>query len=114
MLALALLSLLIFLGYLYHAVLWEKGVQFYRFFSDREKVEAFVEAFGKGAPIALIVIQILQVAFAPFPGEATGGFVGALALAARCRSAARLPPIASSLPGRPRAPCKSRATIGSQ
>lgn len=77
LLAFAVLGILILLGYLYSALLWEKGVQFYRFFSNKEAVTTFVNSFGKGtAPMALMAIQLLQVLFAPIPGEATGGFIG--------------------------------------
>ncbi|MEE8399522.1 MAG: VTT domain-containing protein [Desulfobacterales bacterium] len=73
----AVLAILIFLGYQHSAFLWEEGAQFYRFFSDKEAVTRFVNSFGKGtAPIVLMVIQFLQVLFAPIPGEATGGFIG--------------------------------------
>ena len=43
--------------------------------TDREKVEGFVASFGAGAPLVFMAIQVLQVIFAPIPGEATG-FVG--------------------------------------
>lgn len=41
-------------------------------FSDRERCRAFISAFGMAAPLAFMGIQILQVIFAPIPGEATG------------------------------------------
>ena len=47
----------------------------YRWIADREQVEQFVAAFGRGAPIVFMVLQILQVILAPVPGEATG-FIG--------------------------------------
>jgi uncharacterized membrane protein YdjX (TVP38/TMEM64 family) len=47
----------------------------YRMFTDREKIRAFILQFGMGAPLAFMVIQVLQVIFAPVPGEATG-FIG--------------------------------------
>ena len=45
------------------------------FFRTREQIKIFVASFGQGAPVIFIIIQILQVLFAPFPGEATG-FIG--------------------------------------
>ena len=33
----------------------------YRWISDRDQVEQFISAFGNGAPIAFMVLQILQV-----------------------------------------------------
>jgi len=47
----------------------------YRWISDRDQVEQFVAAFGRGAPLAFMSLQILQVVLAPVPGEATG-FIG--------------------------------------
>jgi uncharacterized membrane protein YdjX (TVP38/TMEM64 family) len=67
--------ILIVLGYLYRIPLWEKATYYYDIFTDREKIKAFVTSFGTGAPVVFIIIQILQVLLAPFPGEATG-FIG--------------------------------------
>ena len=47
----------------------------YRWIADRQQVEQFVTAFGNGAPLAFMALQILQVVLAPVPGEATG-FIG--------------------------------------
>src|SRR5512137_50302 len=43
-----------------------------RFYSSRKEVKAFLTSFGPYAPIPFIVLQALQVVFAPVPGEATG------------------------------------------
>ena len=66
---------LVVLGYLYRIPLWEKTTYYYDIFTDREQIKAFVTSFGKAAPVVFIIIQILQVLLAPFPGEATG-FIG--------------------------------------
>ena len=66
---------LVVLGYLYRIPLWEKATYYYEIFTDREQIKAFVMSFGTGAPVVFIIIQILQVLLAPFPGEATG-FIG--------------------------------------
>ncbi len=50
-------------------------VFYYDIFTDREKIKALVASFGAAAPAAFILVQILQVIFAPVPGEATG-FIG--------------------------------------
>ena len=50
----------------------------YRWISDRDQVEHFVSAFGRAAPAAFMTLQILQVIFAPIPGEATGVIGGYL------------------------------------
>jgi uncharacterized membrane protein YdjX (TVP38/TMEM64 family) len=46
-----------------------------RFYSSRQEVKAFLHSFGPYAPLPFIVLQALQVVFAPIPGEATG-FLG--------------------------------------
>ena len=66
---------LVVLGYLYRIPLWEKTTYYYDIFTDREQIKVFVTSFGTGAPVVFIIIQILQVLLAPFPGEATG-FIG--------------------------------------
>jgi uncharacterized membrane protein YdjX (TVP38/TMEM64 family) len=55
--------------------IWEKITDLYRFFSDREKIRLLVSSFGTSAPPVFMLVQILQVIFAPVPGEATG-FIG--------------------------------------
>ena len=47
----------------------------FRFISDREQVKTFVYGFGTAAPLVFIGLQVLQVIFAPVPGEASG-FIG--------------------------------------
>ncbi len=49
--------------------------QFWAVVSDREETARFVAAFGDGAPVVFMLFQVLQVIFAPVPGEATG-FIG--------------------------------------
>lgn len=43
--------------------------------SDRDKVAGVITAYGNGAPLVFMAIQLLQVILAPIPGEATG-FIG--------------------------------------
>ena len=71
----AVVCCLVLLGYVYRQYLWEKIAYFYHLLSDRDQIKIFVTSFGHGAPAIFIIIQILQVIFAPFPGEATG-FIG--------------------------------------
>lgn len=47
----------------------------WHFFTNRERMNAFIASFGFYAPIVFITIQILQILFAPIPGEFTG-FIG--------------------------------------
>ncbi|MCF8070304.1 MAG: VTT domain-containing protein [Desulfobacterales bacterium] len=53
----------------------EDLVHLYYLLADRHQAKNFIEAFGPGAPVVFICIQIFQVIFAPIPGEATG-FIG--------------------------------------
>ncbi len=46
--------------------------------SDRDAVKASIESYGSKAPLVFILLQILQVIFAPVPGEATGVIGGYL------------------------------------
>lgn len=71
----AVVSVLVVMGYLYRIPLWDKTTYYYGIFTDREQIKSFVTSFGTGAPVVFIIIQILQVLLAPFPGEATG-FIG--------------------------------------
>jgi uncharacterized membrane protein YdjX (TVP38/TMEM64 family) len=45
------------------------------FFSNKERLNAFIASFGLYAPLVFISLQILQVVVAPIPGELTG-FIG--------------------------------------
>ena len=67
--------ILILLGYVYRIPLWEKVTLYYNLVSDREQIKTLITSFGFSAPLAFILVQILQVFFAPIPGEATG-FIG--------------------------------------
>lgn len=63
------------LGWAYRDILLENFKSFYFFIIDRDQIKNFIISFGAMAPLVFIIIQILQVIFAPFPGEATG-FIG--------------------------------------
>ena len=66
---------LFFLGFWFRNPLWEKISAYYLLFSDREQIKHLISSFGNSAPPVFMLIQILQVLFAPVPGEATG-FIG--------------------------------------
>jgi uncharacterized membrane protein YdjX (TVP38/TMEM64 family) len=75
LIAVAIVGVLFVAGYAYRQFLWEKTLYYYHLFSDRDRIKTFVASFGSWAPVIFILIQILQVIFAPIPGEATG-FIG--------------------------------------
>ncbi|MBC8199331.1 MAG: TVP38/TMEM64 family protein [Desulfobacterales bacterium] len=62
-------------AYFYRMQLWESITQWYNLFVDREKVTIFIKSFGWAAPVIFMIIQTLQVLFAPVPGEVSG-FIG--------------------------------------
>jgi len=64
-----------FVVFWFRIPIWEKITDLYRFFSDREKIRLLISSFGASAPPVFMLVQILQVIFAPVPGEATG-FIG--------------------------------------
>lgn len=64
-----------FVGFWFRIPIWEKLTEAYHLVSDRERIRLFISSFGAGAPPVFMSIQILQVLFAPVPGEATG-FIG--------------------------------------
>jgi uncharacterized membrane protein YdjX (TVP38/TMEM64 family) len=74
-LAVTLIGALLFIGFWYRIPLWQKIKPIYELFTDRDQIKTFITSFGSTAPLVFIFIQILQVLFAPFPGEATG-FIG--------------------------------------
>jgi len=63
------------------AVIFGGGTWFFihydliQFFTNREKTIEFINSFGPLSVVVFIGLQILQVLFAPVPGEATG-FIG--------------------------------------
>lgn len=63
------------LVYWHRVVVWQTLTDLYRFLTDRDQVKDFIVLSGSLAPVVFILFQILQVIFAPVPGEATG-FIG--------------------------------------
>jgi uncharacterized membrane protein YdjX (TVP38/TMEM64 family) len=75
-LALVLLSLgLLFWGFHYRSYLWGQVTHFFNLALNKEWIESVIKATGPLAPLVFILLQSLQVVFAPIPGEATG-FIG--------------------------------------
>src|SRR3989304_519235 len=55
--------------------LWSGVCYYYDAFTDKEQIQKVLKAAGPLAPLFFILVQTLQVVFAPVPGEATG-FIG--------------------------------------
>ena len=75
-----LMALLIALGLLfwafhYRSFLWGQVCLYFGICTDKQWIESILKSAGALAPLVFIVIQSLQVVFAPIPGEATG-FIG--------------------------------------
>jgi len=70
---LLLLAVCLLLYYYRESYQWFRDT--IRFFSNKDQVAALVASFGPCAPIVFIGLQILQVLFAPLPGELSG-FIG--------------------------------------
>lgn len=66
--------MLILVG-LFRESIWQSVSYAYHLLADRDRVRDFIASFGWAAPLVFMGIQILQVIFAPVPGEATG-FIG--------------------------------------
>ncbi|MGD8665238.1 MAG: TVP38/TMEM64 family protein [Desulfobacterales bacterium] len=74
----SILVALVILGFVvfwFRLPIWEKLVDGYRLLADREQIRNLIASYGTSAPPVFMLIQILQVIFAPVPGEATG-FIG--------------------------------------
>lgn len=74
-LVLCLVGGITLIGFRYRGVISELTQSLYDLLTDRDQVTSFIKSYGPLAPLVFIVVQIFQVIFAPFPGEATG-FVG--------------------------------------
>jgi len=74
---------LLFIIFFFKSQLLEGMEDLWALVNDREATARFVANFGAGAPVVFMLFQILQVIFAPVPGEATGFIGGYLFGAAR-------------------------------
>lgn len=70
-----LFLIMVLAGYFFRTWLWEMTENLYNILSDKEAIRSYITSWGIAAPLVFMAIQILQVIFAPIPGEATG-FVG--------------------------------------
>jgi len=70
-----LLFITVFLSIFYRTEIWGSVLIGYDFLLDRERVQNFISSFNGWAPVIFILFQLLQVIFAPVPGEASG-FIG--------------------------------------
>ncbi len=74
-LAISILVLIFLIFHVYREGAWRDIANYYRFFLNPERLQVFISSFGSYAKLVFVLIQALQVVFAPVPGEVTG-FVG--------------------------------------
>jgi uncharacterized membrane protein YdjX (TVP38/TMEM64 family) len=70
-----IIILLALIFYVYHEGGWREIMDFYRYFLSPKRLRLFIASFGPFAAVVFVIVQALQVVFAPIPGEMTG-FVG--------------------------------------
>lgn len=75
LLGILIVILIILIFYIYHEGAWRDIAHYYRFFLSPKQLKIFITSFGHYAAVVFILVQALQVVFAPVPGEVTG-FVG--------------------------------------
>ena len=67
-----------FITYPYHSRLWTRAVKVYDIYQDHHQLKKVISSFGPYAPVAYILLQIIQVVVAPIPGgaiEFLGGYM---------------------------------------
>jgi uncharacterized membrane protein YdjX (TVP38/TMEM64 family) len=74
-LMLTLVIAILGLSIIYHEQLAHHLKALYQLVLDRDRFSALISSSGIFAPLVFITLQVLQVIFAPVPGEATG-FIG--------------------------------------
>lgn len=73
-----LAGLIFLLVYQFNSQLWRKAIDLYEVLYDPHQLKGIISSFGPYAPLAYILIQVLQVIIAPIPGgaiEFLGGYL---------------------------------------
>jgi uncharacterized membrane protein YdjX (TVP38/TMEM64 family) len=73
-----LVGVVFFIIYQYNSQLWNQVNKLYRIYQDHHQLKKVVKSFGPYAPLAYILLQIIQVVIAPIPGgaiEFLGGYL---------------------------------------
>lgn len=70
-----LILVLLFWVFQYRSFLWGQVCHYFGICTNKHWIKSILKAAGPLAPLVFILIQALQVVFAPIPGEATG-FIG--------------------------------------
>jgi uncharacterized membrane protein YdjX (TVP38/TMEM64 family) len=67
-----------FIIYQYHSQLWNQVIKPYHIYQDPHQLKMVIKSYGPYAPLAYILLQIIQVVVAPIPGgaiEFLGGYL---------------------------------------
>ena len=73
-----LAGVVFFIIYQYHSQLWNQVNKLYHIYRDHHQLKKVIKSFGPYAPLAYILLQIMQVVIAPIPGGAVeflGGYL---------------------------------------
>jgi len=66
------------LVYQYNSKIWVQIIKLYHLYQDHQEFKKVISSFGAYAPLAYILLQIIQVIVAPIPGGAIEFFGGVL------------------------------------
>ena len=73
-----LIGVLSFLIYHYNSQIWLSVIRIYHLYQDHEAFKKVISSYGAYAPLAYILLQIVQVVIAPIPGGAVEFLGGVL------------------------------------
>ena len=59
-----------FLVYQYNSSIWAQVIKVYHLYQDHQEFKKVISSYGAYAPLAYILLQVLQVVIAPVPGGA--------------------------------------------
>jgi uncharacterized membrane protein YdjX (TVP38/TMEM64 family) len=77
-LLLCILAGVVFIIYQYHSQLWNQITKLFHIYQDHTQLKKVIKSYGPYAPLAYILLQIIQVVIAPIPGgaiEFLGGYL---------------------------------------
>jgi uncharacterized membrane protein YdjX (TVP38/TMEM64 family) len=73
-----LAGVVFFIIYQYHSQLWNQITKLFHIYQDHTQLKKVIKSYGPYAPLAYILLQIIQVVIAPIPGgaiEFLGGYL---------------------------------------
>jgi uncharacterized membrane protein YdjX (TVP38/TMEM64 family) len=70
--------LIFFLVYQYNSQIWVQFTKLYNLYRDHQEFKKTISSYGAYAPLAFILLQVLQIVIAPIPGGAVEFLGGVL------------------------------------